>query len=74
MAQSPARLGTVVSFDARRGIGEVEDARTGVRYPFHCARIVDGSRTVPVGADVAFEVVPGPSGRWQASSISLTRS
>ncbi|MGH9035153.1 MAG: cold-shock protein [Acidimicrobiia bacterium] len=60
--------GVVVSFDPARGLGEVEVA-DGRRYPFHCTRIADGSRTIPVGAKVEFVVVPGLPGRWEASGI-----
>ncbi len=60
--------GTVIAFDAHRGLGEIETA-DGRRYPFHCTRIADGSRTVPVGAAVEFVVVPGLPGRWEAAAI-----
>lgn len=60
--------GVVVAFDAARGLGEVE-AEDSRRYPFHCTRIADGSRTIPVGAKVEFVVVPGLPGRWEAAHI-----
>ena len=60
--------GTVVDFDARRGLGEIEDG-DGRRYPFHCTRIAGGSREIPVGAKVEFTVAPGPLGRWEAVGI-----
>jgi cold shock CspA family protein len=60
--------GRVVAFDERRGLGEIEGA-DGVRYPFHCTRIVDGSRSVPAGATVVFGVAPGPLGRWEAVDV-----
>jgi hypothetical protein len=59
---------TVVAFDARRGLGEVED-QEGRRYPFHCTRIADGSRDIPVGVKVEFAVAPGHLGRWEAVAI-----
>ncbi len=62
--------GTVVTFDAHRGIGVVE-SEDGVRLDFHCTRIADGSRSVPTGAKIRFEVVPGSLGRWEASEIVL---
>ena len=65
------RQGTVVAFDDHVGLGEVETA-DGTRFPFHCTRIADGSRTVPMGAAVTFEVVPGPLGRWEATSVAGT--
>ncbi len=60
--------GRVVAFDERRGLGEIEGV-DGARYPFHCTRIADGSRTVPVGVTVGFGVAPGPLGRWEAVDI-----
>lgn len=48
--------GTVVSFDAHRGLGEVM-GDDGMRYPFHCVEIRDGSRRIEVGRPVTFEVV-----------------
>lgn len=66
--------GTVVAFDEHRGLGEVEavvpEEIAGRRYPFHCTQIADGLRTVPVGARVAFEVVPGALGRWEAAALT----
>lgn len=63
--------GRVVAFDQHVGLGEVE-ADDGTRYPFHCVRIADGTRTIPVGAAVTFEVEPGPLGRYQATAVSST--
>lgn len=60
--------GRVVAFDVHRGLGVVED-RDGTRYEFHCTLISDGSRTVPVGGMVRYDVVPGALGRWEAGSI-----
>jgi len=60
--------GTVVAFDARRGLGELE-GEDGRRYPFHCTQIADGSRDIPVGTKVQFTVAPGPLGRWEAVTI-----
>ena len=63
----PALTGTVVAFDERRGLGEIESDRE--RYPFHCTAIAGGSRSIAVGAAVEFVVVPGPGGRWEAGAI-----
>lgn len=60
--------GTVAEFDEHRGLGLVV-AADGARYPFHCTRIADGSRAIPVGVAVRFDVVPGPLGRWEAGAI-----
>ncbi len=54
--------GRVASFDDRVGAGTVRTDGTELVWPFHCTRIADGSRTIPEGAYVSFEVVPGPSG------------
>ncbi|MFP5318913.1 MAG: hypothetical protein ACLGI2_11560 [Acidimicrobiia bacterium] len=61
--------GRVEEFDEARGTGVVI-AADGHRYPFHCTAIADGTRTIPVGADASFRVVPGHSGRWEAASIT----
>jgi cold shock CspA family protein len=60
--------GRVRGFDEHRGLGEVE-ADDGDVYPFHCTRIADGSRSIPVGVVVTFDVVAGPLGRWEAVTI-----
>ncbi len=59
--------GVVAVFDKHRGLGEVE--ADGTRYPFHCTQIADGTRDIPVGAQVEFTVAPGPLGRWEAIGI-----
>ncbi|MET0729431.1 MAG: cold-shock protein [Acidimicrobiales bacterium] len=59
--------GRVVEFDEGRGLGVID--AEGHRYPFHCTAIQDGSRTIPVGASVTFEVRPGGMGRWEATAI-----
>lgn len=63
--------GQVVAFDSKRGLGEIrgEDERT---YPFHCTKIADGSREIPVGVAVEFSVAPGPLGRWEAVAIRVS--
>lgn len=48
-----AVLGTVTSFDAKRGLGEVT-SDDGTVWPFHCAEISDGSRSINVGQRVSF--------------------
>jgi len=59
--------GTVAEFDADIGLGVIE--ADGVRYPFHCIEIADGSRDIAVGADVTFEVLC-KLGRYEAASIA----
>jgi cold shock CspA family protein len=63
--------GEVVAFDEPRGLGTID--ADGVCYPFHCTALLDGSRTVPVGASVTFEVRPAGMGRWEATRIEVTR-
>jgi cold shock CspA family protein len=63
--------GVVEGFDDHRGIGAVvtDDGR---RFMFHCTAIGDGTRTIAVGAEVDFQVVPAHHGRYEASSLALT--
>lgn len=63
---SPTETGTVVEFDAAVGLGVVE--ANGVRYPFHCIEIADGTRDIAVGTDVTFEVIC-KLGRYEAATI-----
>jgi cold shock protein len=60
--------GHVVRFDEHRGRGEVEVA-AGLRYPFHCTAIADGSRAISDGAAVEFRLVIGPLGALEAETI-----
>jgi cold shock CspA family protein len=64
-----ALLGTVVSFDDPAGLGEVRDD-DGVRHPFHCTAIADGSRTIEVGARVRFALVAARPGRLEARALT----
>lgn len=57
-----ARSGTVETFEARRGEGTVRDDDGVHRWPFHCTRIADGTRSIEEGARVRFRVEPGPVG------------
>lgn len=66
---SPSRTGTVESFDFQVATGVLVD-RSGIRYPFHCTAIADGSRDIQVGIEVAFRLVFGHAGRVEAASIS----
>lgn len=58
--------GVVVAFDEQEGLGRVAAARAA--WPFHCTRIADGTRTVPVDTEVTFLVAPGPYG-WEATDL-----
>ncbi|MEO5680917.1 MAG: hypothetical protein ABIS47_14750 [Acidimicrobiales bacterium] len=61
------RTGLVVTYDDHAGLGEVE--ADGERYPFHCTQLLDGSRHAETGQRVAFGVIPGPGGRWEAGEV-----
>ena len=65
------RNGKVAAFDSKRGLGEIHGA-DGTVYPFHCTKIADGTREIPVGVAVEFSVAPGPLGRWEAVEIRRT--
>jgi CspA family cold shock protein len=60
--------GEVAAFDEAVGLGTVR-GDDGRDYPFHCTQIADGSRSVPAGARVEFDVVPGQLGRWEAAAV-----
>ena len=62
--------GTVTAFDKGVGLGEIttDDGRI---VPFHCVAIADGSRDIPVGADVEFALIP-KLGRYEASHLVTT--
>jgi cold shock CspA family protein len=63
------RFGRVTSFDARRGWGTVSEWE-GVAFEFHATAIVDGSRQIEPGVYVAFVVVPGHRGRYEARELT----
>ncbi|MGD9702157.1 MAG: cold shock domain-containing protein [Acidimicrobiia bacterium] len=60
--------GRVVEFDADRGLGRI-DADDGRSFRFHCTQIADGSRSIPVGAEVRFDVL-AKLGRYEATAIA----
>jgi len=60
--------GVVETFDGHRGYGTIRRP-DGTEVFFHCTRIADGTRTIDVGAPVAFELVPGHHGRMEATRI-----
>jgi cold shock CspA family protein len=64
--------GTVALFDEPRGLGVVR-GDDGAEYPFHCTAIVDGTRTIDVGAKVEFELRPYV-GRYEATAIQISAS
>ena len=73
MASGPSVAGTVRgrvdSFDDPEGYGTVTATDPEGTWFFHCTAIADGTRTVEVGAEVAFEVVPGRLGRFEATDL-----
>ena len=48
--------GRVNDFDEHVGLGHVI-ADDGATYLFHCVEIADGTRTIPVGTAVTFDVM-----------------
>jgi len=62
-------VGTVASFDDAVGVGSVRDASSGCEHFFHCTAIADGTRTIPAGTPVQFEVVAGGRGQWEAAAL-----
>lgn len=62
--------GIVADFDDAKGWGTVR-ADAGGEWFFHCTAIADGSRRIDEGATVAFEVIAGHLGRWEAVSVRL---
>ena len=61
-------VGVVRSFSASEGQGTVEDG-SGRAYPFHCTQITGGARVIAVHTPVAFDVVAGHMGRWEATRL-----
>lgn len=60
--------GVVVAYDDHVGWGIVRGT-SGIDLGFHCTALADGSRTIEVGVDVAYRIVPNGPGRWEATSI-----
>jgi cold shock CspA family protein len=60
--------GTVESFDDAVGLGEVVTG-DGRRFAFQCIEIADGTRTIRVGARVAFGV-RSRFGRREAMAVT----
>ena len=65
----PVQRGVVASFDEAAGHGVVTTPE-GISRFFHCVAIADGSRTIQQGTSVAFAVVPGRLGRWEATDLT----
>ena len=61
MTGTEAGRGRVAEYDDHKGYGYI-DADDGRRLFFHCTAIADGTRTIPTGSAVRFEVVDGRMG------------
>ena len=59
--------GRVTDFDEHVGLGHVT-ADDGTEHLFHCVEIADGTRTIPVGTDVTFELLH-KFGRAEAAQV-----
>jgi cold shock CspA family protein len=66
-SERTTRHGRVTDFDARVGLGHVT-ADDGTEHLFHCVEIADGTRTIAVGAEVTFELLP-KFGRDEAAQL-----
>lgn len=64
-------VGLVAAFDARRGLGSVQPATGGAVLGFHATAITDGSRSVALGARVAFVRRPGHGGAVEAAHLAV---
>jgi len=62
--------GTVTSFDKHVGLGEIT-REDGWVVPFHCIVIADGSRDIPVGSEVEFDLMC-KLGRYEADHVVPT--
>jgi cold shock CspA family protein len=65
-------LGTVHAFSGELGLGQIlaTDERL---FGFHATQLVDGTRTIEVGASVAFDLAPGAGGLYEAVRVTRTR-
>ena len=61
--------GTVSQFNEAKGYGTVR-TDDGRDLFFHCTQIADGTRSIPEGVAVEFEIVPGHNGRWEAAAVA----
>jgi cold shock CspA family protein len=61
-------VGRVVAFDPHGGYGAVV-GEDGAEHVFHLTAIAGGTRTIEVGTVVAYELVAGHLGRWEATGL-----
>ena len=64
---SARSTGIVTDFYRDDGLGVIE--ADGLRYPFHCIEIADGSRDIAVGTAVSFDLLC-KLGRYEAAAIT----
>lgn len=67
LERGTGRRGEVTAFDEAVGIGSIRGA-DGAEHPFHCIEIADGSRAIPPGTEVSFDLL-AKFGRWEAANI-----
>jgi hypothetical protein len=63
----PRLRGVVAEFDAATGLGTLL-GDDGVQHRFPCIEIADGSRSIEVGAEVGFDLLP-KFGSYEAARI-----
>ena len=66
-SERATRRARVVDFDEHVGLGHLVD-EAGTELLFHCVEIADGTRTIPVGLQVEFDVLR-KFGRDEASNV-----
>ena len=59
--------GTVTKFDTQVGLGEITAVDCSI-VAFHCIVIADGSREIPVGVEVEFDLL-AKLGRYEATHV-----
>lgn len=69
VARGARAVGTIASFDPRRGLGVValDDGRT---IGFHATQLADGTRTIEVGRRVSASVVPWHAGHLEGTDVA----
>lgn len=67
LARGRGLTGVVAEFDVGSGLGVITTP-TGDRHEFHCIEIADGSRDIPVAAEVSFDLL-AKLGRYEAANI-----
>ncbi len=60
--------GVVAAFDEAAGWGTLH-TEAGAEVFFHCTRIADGTRTIPVGVTVAASIAPIGLGDFEAVGV-----